>query len=147
MDSQERVKRRIARRQRTVAKAIVTPVPVSCCVTGGANGDILKYMFIGSGVINKVKVYLSSKPKNNAVIIIKVENDIDGESKQYSMARRDLIIEPELKIQSGDRLTIHLAVHPEDQIDECWIAMQWIPDIKDTSVKKLFLEEVNENAL
>lgn len=141
MEKQERLDARIARKQRTIAKAIITPIPVSCCTTGGVNGDILKYMFIGSGIIDKVKVYLSSKSKNNAVVIIKLENDLGGETKQYLMAKRDLIIEPELKIQSGDRLTIQLVVNSEDQIDECWIAMQWTPDVKDTTVKKLFLEE------
>jgi len=105
-------------------------------------------MFIGSGVIKKGKVWLSSKPKAGASLVMSIEDDLGVESKSYAFQRRDFLVEPAIEVQSGDRLTVSVfTIDPEDHISECWVSLQFVPEMKDSIVKQYLFDEIEEEVL
>jgi hypothetical protein len=145
----EKIVERLMRRSHKTAKAMITPYPIANCIVGDEiKGDILKYMFVSSGVIAKVKLWLGAKPRSDASLILTIENDFVNNSVSYKVSRRDLTIEPKLPIMSWDRLTVSLfPIDPQnDKITECWIALEWIPDVKETEIKQALIEEL-ENGI
>ena len=142
----EKVVARLTRRSNKVAKAIITPCPISNCITGeDIKGDVLKYMFTSPGVIKKGGIFIHPKPKSGSAIVVTIENDLGGESRAYNVSRRNLLVEPNLKISAWDRLTISFhTVVPEEKVKEVWISLLWVPDVKDADVKNYLLEELDK---
>ena len=59
--SPDKIIERLGRRQRKVASAMITPVPISNAVVGeNITGDILYYMFPSDGKITKGIVFFGS---------------------------------------------------------------------------------------
>lgn len=136
---------RLGRRSVKTAKAIITPYPISnCVISEEVKGEVLKYMFCCSGTVTRGKIWLNAKPKKGAAIVITIENDIGSRAASYNILRRDLLMEPNIKVQSGDRLTVsfHTIDPEEDKISECWIGFMWVPDVNETEVKQYLLDEI-----
>ena len=141
----EKMIQRLSRRQVKKMQAIITPYPISNCVTGEeVTGDILKYIFTCPGIITKGGIFLNEKPKEGAAIVISVENDLGNSAKSFNITRRNLVVEPDIKISTWDRLTVSFhTINPEvDKMTEVWIGFLWIPTIKDVQVKNFLIDEL-----
>ena len=147
IDKLELMVKRLSRRQVKKMQAIITPYPISNCVTGEeVKGDVLKYLFTCPGTITKGGIFLNAKPKEGAAIVISIDSDLGNNSKSYNITRRNLIVEPNIKVVTWDRLTVSFyAVNPEvDKMTEVWIGFMWAPTIKDVQVKNFLIDELEE---
>ena len=147
LEKLEKIVARLSRRQVKKTQAIITPYPISNCVVGEeVKGDILKYMFTCGGTITKGGIFLSAKPKNGAAVVISIENDLGNVSKSFNITRRNLLIEPNIKVSTWDRLTVSFyTINPEeDKMAEVWISFLWTPEIKDASIKNFLIDSLKE---
>ena len=146
MDSLELLEKkvdRLMRRSNKVAKALVTPFPISNCVLGdNISGTVLRYMFPASGKILKGGVFLDAKPGESVTVEVSISNSTGGLSKTYAMQRQNLVIEPDMAVQSWDRLSVSIFPFGETVINVVWIAFLWVPDVKEVDVKKCLIEEL-----
>ena len=111
---------RLLRRSKKTAEAMLTPYPISNCISGEAVcGTVLKYMFNSKGTINKGRIRFDKALKSGVRITVLLENDLGGQSKSYIANRSSMLIEPNLEVLDGDRLTISVnpAVPGEDVLD------------------------------
>ena len=149
MDRLDKIEKTIARLSRRAVKqtsALITPVPISNCIIGEeVKGDVLKYLFPCSGVINKGGIFLNAKPKDGATIILTIENELGGSSKSYQMTRQSLLLEPNIEINAWDRLTVSFfVVNPvEDKITEVWADWLWTPTVKDATIKNYLIDSLD----
>jgi hypothetical protein len=137
---------RLGRRAVKQTSAVITPVPISNCVMGEeVKGDVLKYLFPCPGVISKGGIFLNTKPKEGAAVILTIENELGGNSRSYQMSRRNLLFEPDIRVDTWDRLTASFfVVNPEeDKMTEVWIALLWTPTIKDVTVKNYLIDQLD----
>ena len=153
LNTDEKVKKiskiidRLGRRSPGNISAIITPVPISNCIEaeGNVDGVIMKYMFCCPGVINKGGIFLNSKPNEGAGLIFTVDNELGGNSITYKVSRKNLLFEPKLKVDTWDRLTVSFyTANPEkDKISELWIALLWTPTVKDATVKRYLVSDLD----
>jgi len=143
IDKLETIVKRLMRRSNKVAKALVTPFPIANCVVGeNISGTVLRYMFPSSGKILKGGVFLDSKPKEAVTVGFSISNSLGGSSKTYIMQRQNVVVEPDVTVQSWDRLDISLYPVGETIIKEAWVAFLWTPDVKELDVKTCLIEEL-----
>jgi len=138
---------RLTRRSNKIAKAIIPPIPISNCISGEeVKGDILKYMFCCPGKVKKGGIYLNAKPESGVVIKISIDSDIGSGSVSYIITRKNLIFEPDLDVDTWNRLTVSIQANDseKDKITEVWIGLLWIPTIKDSEVKNFLIEELDK---
>lgn len=154
LNNEEQIKKlskivdRLGRRTHKQTSAIISPVPVSCCTVGeDVSGVILRYLFVCPGVINKGGIFLSKKPESGAIITLSIENELGGSRKSYTISRRNLIYEPQMKVDTWDRLSIMFQVvdSEKDKMIEVWTGFLWTPTIKDATIKSYLIDEL-ENA-
>jgi hypothetical protein len=142
----ETVVSRLARRSKKHTSAIITPYPISNCVSGDdVRGPVLKYMFCATGIISKGLVFLKDKPETGVMLTITIENDVGGSTKSYVITKKSSIVEPNIEVFSGDRLTI--SINPvgveRDKVSEIWISFMWTPTIKDVDVKNFLINSLD----
>lgn len=142
----EKVLERLERRSNKVAKAMVSPFPVSGVKMDDVSGDILHYMFCTEGMITKCAVHLGKKPKEPVSLEFSLANKGGRRASNFSIERQEVIIEPSLPVFTGDCLTITITPDEEEVIDEVWISFLWLPTVKDADAK-LFLMKELENDL
>lgn len=143
----EVVATRLARRAKKVASAIITPYSISSCTIGeDIKGDILRYMFCSKGVIKKCLISLGNKPTVGVSVTISISNDAGGGGKNYAITKKTSIFEPNIDVYSGDRLSVSIIPvdQEKDKVTEVWIALTWIPDIKDVEVKQYLIDSLDE---
>jgi len=143
----ETVVSRLARRSRKQTTVIVTPYPISNCVSGeDVKGDILKYMFCAKGTISKGLIVLDKRPATGVVIGITLANDMGGSSHSYVLTKKTSMIDPKVEVFSGDRLSV--SVNPidaeKDKVSEVWLSFMWTPDVKDTTMKQVLIDSLDE---
>lgn len=146
IDKIEKMIQRLGRRTVKQTSALITPIPISNCVMGEeVKGDILKYLFPCPGSINKGGIFLDKKPKAGAAIILTIENDLGGGSRSYQISRRNMLFEPDIEINTWDRLTVSFfTVDPkEDKMTEVWIALLWTPTVKDATIKNYLIDSLD----
>lgn len=139
---------RLARRSRVSTKAVVTPYPVSYCATGDdVRDEIMKYMFCAEGNISKCLFVLDKRPKVGVMVTVNISNDVRGVSKSYVLNKKSFIVEPDIEIFSGDKLTV--SVFPlegeKENIKEVWVSFLWIPYIKDADIKSFLIDELDKS--
>jgi len=142
----ETIVRRLSRRSRKHASAIVTPYPISNCVIGeNIKGDVLKYMFCAKGLISKGLLVFGKKPKVGVKVKIDISNDIGGSSRTYVVTRKSTLVEPNIEVFSSDRLTISVdPVDEEDKVTEVWMSFLWIPSVEETDVKRVLISSLDK---
>ena len=142
----ERITARLARRSRKTAKAIITPYPISSCVTGeDVRGPVLHYMFSCTGVIAKGLIDIGTKLSEGATVKFYVSNKVHSVTKEYVMSRRTFLIEPGIAVDSGDKLIMSISPNgEEDKIREVWVSLLWIPDIADADIKQFLIGELDK---
>ena len=153
LSNEEKVKKlelvveRLSRRSRKQTSVLMTPYPLSSCLIGDVNGEILRYLFCCSGALTKGGIFLNIKPKTDAFVTLSIANEFGGTSKTYPVVRRNLVFEPEIEINTWDRLTVTFSsVEPEkesDKITEVWFALLWVPSVKEADVKNFLIDELD----
>jgi len=143
----ERILSRLIRRSVKTTSAMLTPYPISNCVTGeDVNGAVLKYMFAARGTINKGIIKFDKKLKSGVRITVLLENDLGGESKTYIASGNQMLISPDLEVFSCDRLTVSVnPINPEDGVlGEVWIAFIWTSHVGEATVKSFLIDKLDE---
>ena len=141
------VQRLIRKSTKKTVSAMVTPYPISNCIVGeDVSGTVLKYMFASRGVIGKGRIQVDKALKSGIRITILLENELGSVSKSYIANRSIMLVEPDLEVFSGDRLSVSVSpVDPEDgALTEIWIAFVWIPHVGEATVKSFLIDKVLE---
>jgi len=143
----ETVLQRLMRRAVKTASAMVTPYPISNCIAGeDVKGTVLKYMFSARGTVSKGLIRFDKKLKSGVIVTVTLENDEGGQAKTFIANRNQLLIEPNLEVFSGDRLTV--VVEPSDssegKLNEVWVAFLWIPHVGEAEVKSFLIDKLDE---
>ena len=147
IDFIERVLSRLMRRSKKTVEAMLTPYPISNCITGeDVQGTVLKYMFSAKGTIGKGLIRFDKKLKSGVMVTVTLENDLGSQAKTFIANRNQLLIEPNLEVYSGDRLTV--VVEPGDlsegKLNEVWIAFLWTPHVGEATVKSFLIDKLEE---
>ena len=133
--------------KKKMASAMITPYPISNCIIGeDVQGTVLKYMFSAKGIIGKGLIRFDKKLKSGVIVTVTLENDLGGQAKTFIANRNQLLIEPNLEVFSGDRLTV--AVEPSDssegKLNEVWITFLWTPYVGEATVKSFLIDKLDE---
>jgi len=149
IDFIEQIVSRLTRRAKTTATAIVTPYPISNAVFGDdVRGAILRYMFPCEGVITKGLICLGSKPKNAIQVSLGTSDDIHGVSASYNITGKHLLLNPDIDVDSGDKLTVSVEpLSDEDKIEEVWASFLWVPSVKNVQIKKQLIDSLEHDLL
>lgn len=141
----DKILERLFRRSHKVAKAIVSPYPVSNQVSGeNLSGEILHYMFCAEGTVTKGMIHLGKKPKEPISIELLLEDKTSGNSAFYSLEKQDTTIGFELPVRAGTRLTISIEGNGTDPVTEVWVSFLWIPTVKDAESKQFLISELEK---
>lgn len=147
MENLEKVTERLMRRAHKRTTALITPYPISNAVFGDkVEGPILRYMFPCDGVVTKGFVRLGQKPKKDVAVEVKMFNEAGSTSRGFTIDKKSLSIEPNLKVKSGDCLELSL-IPGEEVVTEIWIAFLWKPTMNDVEVKSFLIEELENDLL
>lgn len=136
---------RLARRSRKTAKAMITPYPISACVSGeDVKGEVLKYMFPADGVITKCIVSFDRKIKEGVVITIDKISDGGRTKRDFEIDKKEVRLTPNIGMLTGNKIIVSVeAIDPEEKINEVWISFLWAPHVCETEVKQCLLSELD----
>lgn len=139
----EKISERLLRRAVKTKAAMITPFPISNVIFNERiEGIVLNYMFPCEGIITKGIVDIGKKIKKGVIITVSVNNKEFGSSKSFTLITKSDSIEPMLKINTGDKLTVSLSYDDDENITESWVAFLWIPTIKDTIIKHFLIADL-----
>ncbi len=141
----ETITQRLMRRAGKRAVALITPYPISNAVFGDAlKGTIFRYMFPCEGVITVGVLRLGEKPKKRVIVNILLFNETGSSSKGFSVEKKIMTVQPNIKVVAGDCLEVSL--DPLDEVvTEVWVSLLWRPTIKNTEVKSFLIEELEDD--
>jgi len=140
----ERVVTRLTRRTRNRSSIVMTPYPISNCVTGSnITGNILKYMFCASGKIGRLMLCLDANPKDDAELIVLIKGGLSGKAETYLISSMRTELDLNIEIKSGDRLTVSIKPLGEKTvIKEAWTSFLWVPEVKEAKMKQFSIDEL-----
>lgn len=148
IENLEKIVERLSRRAKKKTTALITPYPISSAVFGeDIKGPILRYLFPCAGTITKGYVDIGKKLKSGASIKIEIKDSIGMHSKSYIVGRRNLLMEPQLKVDSGSKLTVSISHNEEELLTEVWISFLWIPSIREVEAKSYLISELENDLL
>lgn len=148
----ETVVSRIARRTKKKTSAMITPYPISACLTTQSdqvvNGEVLRYLFCADGNISRGLITLNKRPDAGVEITLDISNESGGSSKSFVINKKSFLVEPSISISSGDKMIVSVEVlDPEkDKINEVWTGFLWVPNTKDTDVKSFLIDSLEKQA-
>lgn len=145
VDRLEMIVNRLLRRASKRSVALITPYPISSASFGDdIKGSILRYMFPCDGTITKGFVRLGEKPKEGVSIEVKMFNDEGSAVKGFTLDKRLLGIEPNLKVKAGDCLDISV-ISGESPVKEIWVSFLWKPSISDIEAKSYLIADLEKD--
>ena len=125
-------------------QAIITPYPISSAVFGdNVKGPVLQYMFPCSGTITKGLVDIGKRLKEGVLVGIELKTQLGGESKSYAMRGKKFLVEPQVEISAGDKLTVSIEPNGVEKINEAWVSFLWLPNIKETDIHNILLDSLD----
>ena len=138
------ITRMTSRLHKTVV-GIISPQPISTCVSGeDVRGDILKGLLF-KGSLGKCIIVFNEKPRAMICVEIKTLSKLGGATKtiytNVSMSTHDIDIE----LEDGSMVVV--SVHSMDdkyKIKEIWISALWTPNISNTKVKQHLIDKLEE---
>ncbi len=137
----ERIVTRLVIRSTKNIVSIIAPYPISNAVIGeDVKGVILRYMFPCEGVITKGLIRLGSRPSGGVEATVKVANSVSINTRTFVMTRQDMLVNPGLKVDSGDRLELFLKPLNGSVVKEVWVSFLWVPTIADVLQKSFLLD-------
>ena len=140
----ELITKRLMRRTRKVASAMITPYPISNAVFGDKiEGPILRYMFPCDGTVTRGVIRLGNKPKKEVELEVKMFNDSISNMRGFVLTRKFLAIEPNIPVTAGDCLEISI-VASDEVVTEVWVSFLWKPGVKDIEAKSYLIKELEK---
>ena len=144
----ETVVTRLARRANTSKKFLITPYPISNAVFGeDVQGTILRYMFPCGGTITKGLIRLGKKPSSGIGVEVKISDDSHTELKGFVVTSKNLLVEPDMEVHSGDRLEVAIKPSGAEKVTEVWISFLWVPNVKDVAAKSFLMDEIEKDMI
>ena len=144
IDRLEMIVNRLMRRASKRSFALITPYPISSASFGDdIKGSILRYMFPCDGIITKGFVRLGTKPKEGVSIEVKMSNDAGSAVKGFTLDKRLLGIDPDLKVIAGDCLDISV-ISGTDPVKEIWVSFLWKPTVSDVEAKSYLIADLEK---
>lgn len=144
----ERVIQRMSLRLHKTVTSIISPQPISICISGeDVKGDILKQLLF-KGKINKCIVLFNGKPREPVCISIKCLNDSIGVSKDLFIDRAKTI--HDLDIDTIDGSMLNMSIYPTGEkykITEVWIGLLWTPHISNSKINQHLIDDIEKNSL
>ena len=138
-----KITERLGRRSVKHSVAIISPIPISSCISGDVNGTALKYIFTCKGMINKLGVFLNKNPDPDIAVSLVIENEEVGSSKSYTIDKKKFTVEPNIPVCSWDRLSVTIKSN-DSKIDEVWIGLLWTPEVKESTVQRHLIDKLDE---
>jgi hypothetical protein len=145
----EKITERLARRSKTVSKAIITPYPISSAVLGeDVKGTILCYMFPSDGRITSFMIDVGKKPKVDISVGIALAREEGSEARTINVTKKFVESIIGIDVKKGNKLTVYLSYNPSDdfKVTEVWVSMLWVPEAKDAYVKKFLIDELEKDS-
>lgn len=143
----EKVVSRLSRRSGKVAKAMISPIPISICVFGEEiSGNIMKSLLFKGTVVRGI-VQLGEKPKGVVRIEIKISDGAKMDTKAIYLDKQRGVIDLNLPVLDGSVLSI--SIYPEneaDKITEIMMSVLWTPDKTEIDVKNFLIDELEEQS-
>ena len=147
----EVITRRLMLRSKKKTSALITPYPISnALISEEVKGVVLRYMFPCGGKITKGVIDLGKVPKQNVTVGINLMGKERGESRVFILDKKNLIITPNIKVDTLDKLTISISYEadkPENNIIEFWTTFLWVPEVKDIEVKSFLIDKIENDLL
>jgi len=142
----ERVVARLVRRTGSKRSAVLTPYPISTCVSGDdVRGDILKYMFPCEGKIKSGTVFFEKKPKEEVLIGMSLIGPDGGEAKTMITSKRLNLVQVDVATSQGDRLKVSINTQSDEPFpNEVWISLLWVPLIQSSEIKNFIIEDLGD---
>jgi len=137
---------RLARRARRKASALFTPYPISTCLTGNVEGEVLRYLFCANGIVSRCMIVLDKRPSAGIKLTISLNNETGGKSASFITSKKSSIFKSDIDVSVGDKLIVTSEkIDPEkDDINELWLGFLWIPTVKDLHVKSFLIDELEK---
>jgi len=146
IDHLETMVNRLARRARKKKSAMFTPYPISACLVGEIEGEVLRYLFCAKGTITRCMIVLNKKPKSGIKLDINVSGEILGGSVSFNADKRLSVFSPNFDVLAGDKLIVTAKKDdPEEHVTELWVGFLWIPTVKDVHVKNFLIDELEND--
>ena len=143
----EKVVARLTRRAKTTRSTIITPYPISACIMrNDISGEVLRYMFSSPGKITTCSTYFNKKPKNGINLSIELVNEPGGKANSFLLSNKEHEFTVDLIATKNNRLTISLnPLSDEEGVDEVWISLLWVPDVKETVIKHQLIKDLEND--
>ena len=140
----ERIVSRLARRSRKVAKAMISPIPISSCVIGeDVSGTIMKALLF-EGKVNRLVIQFNERPKN----IIETDIVVGDYGNIHFLRNMKNVIDLDLNSCDGDILRISInSMDPEYKITEVLTSILWTPTKQDIEVKSFLIDKLEETVI
>jgi len=141
----ETIVSRLVRRARTRMSAVVAPYPISACIVGKPQGELLRYMFPLDGTLTKAIVHLNKKPKDQVVIRAEIEDNSGAKGNSFFLEKKHTSVQLDVQVKTGDRLIISSSTEENEDISEIWFSFLLIPEVSDAKVKSFLINELEES--
>ena len=92
-------------------------------------------------------IHLGSKPKDVVNVEFKIEDKSGGNSVFFPLDKQDFIVEPDIQVTVGSRLTISVEPSGPMPLTEVWVSFLWIPTVKDIEAKQFLMNELVKDDL
>ena len=138
---------RLVRRSQKIVKVLIPPCPISNYIDIPIGDIVLKYMFPSDGTLIGGYMAVDNMPKDGVDLVIEVNTDGVIKSEKIFTKRPStaLAVRSNLLIDAGSKLTIRAEVKVEgSELSGIWVAFLWTPKIKDSSVKKFLIDELDK---
>jgi len=145
----ETVVARLARRSKKTATVVMSPIPISGCMIGGdVRGEVLGYMFCLDGVVDRVSILLSFKPKNTVNVEVRIADETSERIAVFNLERKSESYNLAESVKDGERVIVSVTPRdPEEKLTEVWVAFTWTPLVNDAKVMKYLFDDVEKAAI
>jgi len=124
---------------------ILPPIPIFEFVDSVPDdGVILRRMFPSDGAIPKGVMYVDefTDKKQSLTVTVRVDGMLGGSDAKFETKQKMLIVEPNLPIKAGDRLTV--SVEPPELAHGIWLSFLYEVPFKSTVKERYLLDELLE---
>ena len=145
MNHVDRILKSYSIRLHKTVTGIITPFPISNYSETSADGVVLRYMFPAYGKVTIGGMFVEDMPKHGVNVVATIYRGQAVDSKTFFSKRQSIIINPDIKVSAGDRMLIKVeTVSSEESVSGIWIAFLWTPEVKDSVVKELEINDLEK---
>jgi len=145
MNHVDRILKHQSRRMHKTTSGIITPFPISNYAESPIDDVVLRYMFPLSGKVTTGGLFIENMPRDGININITIHHDEGVDSKTTFSKRQNILINPEVKISTGNRLIVRIIPKLSGQIvSSIWIAFSWVPEVSDSVIKQFLIKDIEK---